>query len=295
MKAKRVRHVVSIAHVFLVVVVLMMVVSLIISCEPPKQTAKPTVAIPPPPIVPITTVDATQQQVANLSTQLTTLQTQVNTLAMQLKDVAANKSAVATLQTQVTTISKDVQKLQGGDTSTKLKELTDSITALKTTVESLQRAQSASTSIGTVPVNINGLSVAFITPSAYTGGFLGTTPGSLQLAIKISNDTGSTLSNVDITGALIFSQTLYNLASDYPKLGDGISSIIYNYSYNGTNVVTFEAFNMVYGKTVINLAIPKQGSLTLRPKISLLPQAGYSIPATTVTVSIGSISYDKTP
>jgi hypothetical protein len=63
----------------------------------------------------------------------------------------------------------------------------------------------------------------------------------------------------------------------------------YNIYIGGTSTVYFEAYG---GKT--GIAIPACGTVTLRPKISLLASTGNQIPATTLSVSLTAITFDIT-
>jgi hypothetical protein len=126
-------------------------------------------------------------------------------------------------------------------------------------------------------------------PNNITIGPIGSvTPGTAQFAIKIVNTTGLAISNIDVTGTITGSNTYsYYLASAYPQLIDGAALCSYTYSTGGSNVISFEA----YGGSKA-LSIPAGGSLTLRPKISLLAQSPYQIPVTTYNIALNAITYD---
>jgi hypothetical protein len=265
-----------------------------------------TSCTPKPIVTPTPTTSAIelqlQQQLTELSSTVSQLKSQVTALASQTPTVTLS-SDIAKLQTQLnatsTAISNtltEAQKAVNASTTTSnaVATLAQDVTALKASVTALQQAQAANTVIGTTPVNVNGLSVTFITNSVYLSGIGITTPSTVQLALKIANSKTTSLINVDIVGTITFSQSLTNLAPSYPILVDGDGVFTYNYYFNGTSTINFEVYSTKTGTTTAKLSIPKQSSITLRPRASLLASQ-YVIAAGTVTVSLSTISYDIGP
>jgi len=108
--------------------------------------------------------------------------------------------------------------------------------------------------------------------------------------VKITNTTANTIANLDvtgnITGSIPFSQSL---AATYPQVVDATGLCTYNIYIGGTCTVYFGAYG---GKT--GISIPAGGTVTLRPKISLLALTGSQIPATTLSISLTAITFDIT-
>jgi hypothetical protein len=80
-----------------------------------------------------------------------------------------------------------------------------------------------------------------------------------------------------------------SIAATYPQLVDATGLCTYNIYISGTSAVYFEAYG---GKT--GISIPAGGTVTLRPKISLLASTGNQIPATTLSVFLTAIIFDIT-
>ena len=223
------------------------------------------------------------------------LQTQINDLSVK---VAAFNNAVSQMQSAAASTSSANQPSSSEIDSVKasVKKLSTTVDSLQSLVEALQVSlQGASTSIGVTPVTVNGLSVAFITNSIVIGATGSSTPGSAQFAIKIINTTSSPISNIDVTGIITASQSLSGvMASGYPQVTDGAGLCTYTY-YNylakdssGAKTLNFEA----YGGSKTSLSILAGGSITLRPKVTILAMPTYQVLATTFTISLNTITYD---
>ncbi len=238
---------------------------------------------------------------------LDALTTKFNNVASQLATVSTLSSlpqTVSTLKAQVDTLSNSLETVKGqvataAPNATNLANLTKAVDSLKTTVTTIQQAMSAySVVIGATPVNINGLSVTFLSSSTLLAGVSTSSPATIQLSVKIANNTGSNIGNLDIIGALTLSQYTASYAAGYPALTDVAGSVNYVSYYNGSNVVNFEVYSQSTPGpkgTVIttNLSIPNGSSITLRPCLKLLA-TGYALPATVVTLTLSTIVYDKT-
>jgi outer membrane murein-binding lipoprotein Lpp len=238
----------------------------------------------------------------NLSEEATTkivgtselrLQSQINDLSGQISSL---NSVVSQLQSQIKAVSTQIgpqpnqASLSKIDTvATQNELLNGKIDVLQAQMATMQeKLNTTSTSIGITPVNINGLSVTFITENISLGMTGPSNINTGQFAIKIANTTTSVFNNVDITGTISSSQYLASsLATGYPQLADGSGLCSYTfYLLNG--IINFEAFGS--GKT--NLSISPGGSITIRPKISLLAiEKGY-FPATNLNIALKTITYD---
>ncbi len=233
---------------------------------------------------------------ATLSPSEKQLQSQINDLSSQ---VSAFKNIVSNLQDQTKTTQTpttlpaqqaDDQVSSEIDSITEnIKNLNDSVSILKQQVQTLQDSlKTAATNIGVTSTTINGLSVIFISNNIDVGIIGSSTPGVAQFAIKITNATSSTVSNLDVTGTITSLQSISGtMASGYPLITDGAGLSSIAYSNSGGNTIFFEA----YGGTK-SLSIPAGGSITLRPKISILATASNKLPATTFIIALNAITYD---
>jgi len=69
---------------------------------------------------------------------------------------------------------------------------------------------------------------------------------------------------------------------------DGGGTATITSAYAGDKIVTFEAYSN--SKTT---TIPIGGTVTIRPKITILASTNNRIPATTFILSVNAITYDK--
>jgi outer membrane murein-binding lipoprotein Lpp len=227
------------------------------------------------------------------STSEQRLQTQINDLSNQISSV---NSSITQLQSQINSMATQIEPQANQVSLSKIDTigsqnqiLTGKIDALQAQMMTMQdNIKLASTSIGISPVNINGLSVTFITENISLGMTGASNVNFGQFAIKIANTTNTAFNNVDVTGTISSSQFLgSSLATGYPQLVDGSGLCSYTF-YLQNNIVNFEAFGS--GKT--SLSIPPGGSITLRPKISLLAAEKGYFPATNLNISLKTITYD---
>jgi hypothetical protein len=163
------------------------------------------------------------------------------------------------------------------------------ISALQDQIVTMQSSMASNaTNIGTSSISVNGLNVLFITNNIDVGATGGSTSGSAQFAIKITNNTPVTISNMDITGQILSSSVIAGLmANNFPQITDASGLCSIAYSNTATDTISFEA----YGSKG-SLTIPAGGSITLRPKISVLALANGRIPPTTFTISLKAVTYD---
>jgi chaperonin cofactor prefoldin len=222
------------------------------------------------------------------------LQSQINTLSGQISSL---NSAVSQLQSQAKTVSTQTGSQLGQQVSSKIDTMSLETTQLTNKVHSLEaqmatmqeQLRTSGTSIGITPVNINGLSVSFITDNFNLGMTGSANPNAGQFAIKIANTTSSVFTNVDITGTITSSESLSEaLASGYPQLVDGSALCSYVYYMTQDRILNFEAF----GGGKASLSIPAKGSVTIRPKITLLAGAGQHFPAAAFNIALNTITYD---
>lgn len=223
------------------------------------------------------------------------LQSQINTMSGQISSL---NNVIAQLQTQTKTMSTQTGSQLNPQVSSRIdtmsvetEQLTTKVHALEAKVATMQdQLKAAGTSIGIVPIMMNGLSVTLITDEfnlAMTGS---STPNAGQFAIKIANTTtNSVFTNLDITGTVTSSEgSLGALAAGYPQLVDAAGLCSYAYYLTQDKIMNFEAF----GNGKASLSIPANGSVTLRPKIALLAAANQRFPATTFNIALSTITYD---
>lgn len=278
-----------------ILLTLALVVVLATSCTPTKTPAT----------TPAVSDSVTMQQYIELASRVDTLDLEIKNLSKVPQQTTDYSKTITDLQSQVSGLTKSINDAKTSANSAvatssaataNLANLTTVVNSLKASITALQNAQAANTVIGTTPININGLSVTFLTSTAYMPTINNTTPATVQFAVKITNATDKDLTNVDITGAIVFSSYLYHLADGYPKIVDADGKTTYNFFYNGATTVNFEVYStqVLAGRVYVtsNLSIPKQSSITLRPRISIQSSADYSISAQTVNLSLSTIAYD---
>ena len=222
-----------------------------------------------------------QSQIDDLSAKMSVFDSIVSQLQSPFEG-AGNQGPSPETEQQVTSrmdsIAADTQRL-----SVEI----DSLQAQVATLH--DRLEAADTDIGITPVTSNGLSITFITNNIETGMIGSSDPSMGQFSIKIANSTASAMTNVDVTGTITGSQYFSEtLASGYPQLSDGSGLCSYVFFITEDRKLNFEAFGN--GKT--SLSIPAGGSITLRPKISLLAKANEHLPAMTFSISLKNITYD---
>ncbi len=222
------------------------------------------------------------------------LQSQINDLSSQISSV---NGFISQLQSQIKSASTQVDpqpylvSLSKIDTvSTQNKLLTSKIDAIQAQIATMQdQLNAANTSIGISPVNINGLSVTFITETITLGMTDSSKINTGQFAIKIANTTNKVFNNIDVTGTITSSQYFGStLAAGYPQLADGLGLCSYTFYMTQNSVINFEAF----GSSKTGLSIPAGGSITIRPKISLLAAAKGYFPETILNIALKTITYD---
>ncbi len=222
------------------------------------------------------------------------LQAQINTLSSQISGlnrvISQHQAQTKTMPIQAGSQTNQEVSSRIDTMSIETAQLTDKVHSLEAQLATMQdQLKTTSTSIGIVPVNINGLSVSFITKDFNLPMTGPANPTTGQFAIKIANATTSVFTNVDITGTITSSSGLSDsLASGYPQLVDGSALCSYVFYTTQDRVLNFEAFGS--GKT--SLSIPAKSSITIRPKITLLAGTGQHFPATTFNIALNSITYD---
>ncbi len=245
---------------------------------------------------PVTTTTSAQQmqlqinalsgQVNAFNTALSQLQSQVNTTTTTTTDSPEDQQ----IAQEISTLTDTLKNLTNTVT-TMQKQINSNESGLLQQVEALQNGlEAASTSIGVMPVTMDGLNVSYITNNITIGMTGATLPGTAQFAVKITNTTNNPIANLDITGYITsFMPFSQNVAANYPQLVDASGLCTYSIYVGGTSTVYFEAYG---GKT--GISIPAGGTVTLRPKISLLASAGNQILATSLSVSLTAMTFDIT-
>ncbi len=247
-----------------------------------------------------------QSQINNLSNKISSLTNVVSQLQSPTKKAVTSidqpaSSETDTLAAEVKSLAEEADSLQAqvSELQNWLKtpdgqNLATKIDTLQTQVAELQgKLKVAETTIGITPIAMNGLSVMFITSDVEMGVTRPPSPSAVQFAIKVINTTSSALTNVDVTGTITGSHSFYYepLAPGYPQLTDGAGLCSYVFYIKQGQTMNFEAFGS--GKT--SLSIPLGGSVTLRPKISMLPPADGELSAMTLHIALKAITYDLVP
>lgn len=225
---------------------------------------------------------AYNNSITQIESQMKTQKTSASTATKNIQgDIDELVENLAILATAVDDIQLQVTALQ---------ENTATIASLQAQITELQDDLRASmTTIGIVPEFMDDLSVVFITERVDIGAIGEETAGTAQFAIKIMNNTDKVLTNIDVTGTIAGSQSFAQmLAAGYPLMVDGSGLCSYTFSVSGSRNIRFEA----YGSAKTGLSIPVGGSITLRPKITVLAVEDYVLPAMTFVLSLDSISYD---
>jgi hypothetical protein len=261
------------------------VVCLLLVCASCKSAHKVTTPV-------ITTYEQQlQSQINALSGQVNAFNTAVSQLQSQINTTTTPTTSPADQQTldEINSLTDTVRNLSNS-VSTLQKQINSNESGLLQQVEALQNSlQAAATSIGIMPLTLDGLSVSYITNNITIGTTGPTLPGVAQFAVKITNTTGAALSNLDITGYISSSNSFsQNVASGYPQLIDGAGLCTYNFFTSGNGTVYFEAYG---GKS--SLAVPAGGTMTIRPKISMLAQTGSQLPITTYTITLTAVTFDE--
>jgi len=267
----------------LVCVIVVCLLLVCASCKSANKVAAPTTT---------TYEQQLQSQINALSSQVDAFNTAVAQLQSQINTTTTSTTSPVDQQTldEVSTLTDTVKNLSNS-ISTLQKQINCNESGLLQQVEALQNSlQAAATSIGIMPLTLNGLSISYITNNITIGTTGTILPGTAQFAVKITNTTGNALSNLDITGYITNSNSFsQNVAAGYPQLIDGVGLCTYNFFTSGSGTLYFEAYG---GKS--SLSIPANGTITLRPKISMLAQTGYQLPITTFTVTLTAITFDQT-
>jgi hypothetical protein len=251
-------------------------------------------------------VTALQGTIAGLQTALTGLTSQVQ---VATASGTANTTSIAGIVARLDTLQANLSKWTAENSAAQVSiaslatdansfkasviSLNTDIQALKADVATIKSERAgAGATIGMASVNINGVDVAFLLNNVHLSPADPVTPGVAQLAVRITNGTSRSLIGVDIIGSVLLSTSLLGgIKTGYPTLVDGVAAYAYNAYYNGSNAINFEVFS-VGGK---DITIPKQSSITLRPRVTFLAAAGSLIPAMNLTISLSTISYDLGP
>jgi uncharacterized protein YlxW (UPF0749 family) len=222
------------------------------------------------------------------------LQSQIDDLSQK---ISAFNNAVSQLQSQINDAGTVTGSSSNEEILTKIDaittegmNLTTKINALQTHVTDLQdKLKASGTIIGAVPIIVNGLSIVFITNDIQIGRTESISPNVAQFALKIINTTSLSLTNVDLTGTISCSRGFSQpLASGYPQLTDGSGLCTYVY-YLQNGMLYFEAF----GNAKTSLTIPAGGSITLRPKISILAAENDNLQEMVFKIALQSLTYDR--
>jgi len=220
-----------------------------------------------------------QSQIDELSQKLSTYNNTVSQLQTQVKEPGVvDSSTNEQILTKIDALALDAINL------------TTKVNALQTHITDIQdKLKASGTVIGALPVTINGLSIVFITNDIQIGRTGSASPNTAQFAVKIINTTTSTLSNIDVTGTISCSKSFaYPIATGYPQLVDGAGLCTYIF-YMQNGQLYFEAF----GNAKTSLTITGGGSITLRPKISILAEENDNLPEMIFKIALRSLTYDR--
>ncbi len=244
----------------------------------------------------ITATEDLQIQVNDLNSKLVAFTATIDKMQSQIKTTKPPTTSAATKQMQgdieeltdtLAALTAEIESIQTQITA--LQDTTTQIASLQTQVTALQEGlRAASTSIGATSTTVNGLGIVFVNNTIDLPATGPVTANSAQFAIKIVNTTGKVVNNIDVTGVIICAPFFAGLAAGYPQIADANSLCSYALSGNGSNMLRFEAYSG--GKTA--LSIPVGGSITLRPKITVLAAKDCTLPAMNFTISVNIITYD---
>jgi hypothetical protein len=206
----------------------------------------------------------------------------------EIKNITSNTN---NLSTEVDSLEMQLAELQNNYKSQVENNIPILLDSLQEQVTNLQnKLKATETTIGNSSTTINGLNIIFITNNLEIKTTSSSIQNDAQFAIKIFNNTNSAITNIDLTGTITSSKGfLGNLAVGYPKLADGAGLCSYVFYVDRATILHYEAFGS--GKT--SLSIPVNGSITLRPKLSLLAAKDNSLPAMNVNIALDTLSYDK--
>jgi uncharacterized protein YlxW (UPF0749 family) len=241
-----------------------------------------------------------QSKIDDLSTEVSSFNNIISQLQSQIKAIGnptASPLAVTpdaiSLANEVDSLKIQISELQNKLKSVNVANLSTEFDSFQSQIMELQeKLKVAETAIGNTPVTVNGLGIVFITNNIQIDVTGSTNPVSAQFALKIINTTTSVINNVDVTGLITSSQNFSNsLASGYPQLIDGAGLCNYVFFLTKGNTLHFEAFGN--GKT--SLSIPAGGSITLRPKISVMAEAQEQLPGMTFSIALETIIFDRVP
>ena len=235
------------------------------------------------------TVSTSNQE---LQTQIDDLSSQVNAFNSLISKLQARLNVLETPPTSTIITTPVVDELDSSimdDMTVSIDKLTTQVHILQENVMILQdNMKGNATNIGTTSMTVNGLDVTFIANGIDVGTTGSTTPGTAQFAIKITNLTNSVVSNLDVTGTITsLGNISVNMATNYPQLTDAAALCAMAYSNTASSTINFEA----YGSKG-SLSIPVGGSITIRPKISIMAAAPYKLPATSFIIALKTITYD---
>ncbi len=285
----------------LIIAILLSVLVICTSCGKKTATTPTTAATTTDPAIKElqAQIDDLSLHVYAQSSILTRVQAQLKANSMIIKTpVITTPTTISTLPpTPVTPttptgpsnveLAKQIEFL-----TSNIQNLGDKMSALEDQMQTLQQnLVGNATNIGLTSTSVNGLGILFITNNIDVGTAGTTSATSAQFAIKITNTTNSIISNLDITG-LITTPSAFTgtLAAGYPQVTDASGNATITSTYAGDRTVVFEAYGGAKG-----LTLPVGGSITLRPKISIMAAANNKIAATTFTIAINAITFDKQP
>ncbi len=209
------------------------------------------------------------------------------------RQIDSANAETANLAGEVDSLGTQIAELQERLKSADPKNLASEIDALKAQVAELQsKLKVAETAIGNTPVTVNGLSILFITNNIDVGVTGPTAPNSAQFAVKIINNTPTALNNIDVTGTISSTLSLSDgLAPGYPQLIDGAGLCTYVFFIRQDTQMHFEAF----GNGKSNLSIAQGGSITIRPKVSVLSAAKTQLPGMSLHIALETVTFDQAP
>jgi len=260
-------------------IIAVVVCSLLVFSSCKAKAATSTTGTPPP-------------SVQDLQTQIDDLSIQVKAFDDLISKLQARFNVLETPPTTPTSTSPVADEPDStviDDVTANIDKLTTQVRILQEDVLTLQESlKGNATNIGTNSMSVNGLDVTFIMNTIDVGITGSSTPGTAQFAIKITNLTNSVVSNLDVTGTITSLENVsMNMATGYPQLTDAAALCTMAYSNTGSNTVNFEAYGGKGG-----LSIPVGGSITIRPKISIMASATCKLPATSFVIALKAITYD---
>ena len=192
----------------------------------------------------------------------------------------------------VSKIKNDLASLKSSIPSIDVSDLSRSVSSLSQRIAVLEKQYLEYPRIQSTSVDINGLKVTYITNGGSLPSYNTTDVSSVQMAVRITNLTGHTITSLDVVGTITFSIPQSNFVNGYPVLYDAPGSFSYAYRFTDYQYIRWEVY--AYNDDAKTVVSVKNGeSINLRPKVDLKSR-DYDMLGSlgTAIVNVNSIAYD---